>query len=355
MILASMAAAVLLAQAAPAPSALLSNSARETLYKRTVQLMEAATVATPELARAGAPLIEDARQAVVNLHAQGWNESYDYRFVTAVRIFLELADAVPKPFPFPEAARAQMTELRDNLLRAQASFTAALDHQARSLHSPDPADLARFVDDNIRLGPPKPGNARVVFFGDSITDFWRLNEYFPGRDFPNRGISGQTTGEMLQRFQADVVSLQPAAVVILAGTNDIARGVPLTAIEANLTSMFELASFNKIRVIMASLLPVNDFNRAKDPNYERSALRPPATIVQLNDWISRLCREKGCTYLDYYSKMVDAQSRLQAGLSDDGLHPNSSGYRIMAPLVEDAITRSLGPAQPARRKRRLPF
>ncbi len=349
-------AALWLAQASGATDPLLPAPAREALYRRTLQLMEAATVSTPELSRAGAPLIDDARQALANLHARSWDESFDHRFITAVRVFLELADAVPKPYPFPDAARRQMAEMRDNLTRAQASFAAALERDARALRSPDPAGVARFTDANARLGPPQPGNPRIVFFGDSITDFWRLNEYFPGKDYVNRGISGQTTGEMLQRFQADVIGLQPSAVLILAGVNDIARGIPLTAIEANLTSLFELASLHKIAVILASVLPVNDAGRAVDPNYARTGLRPPATIFQIDAWMERLCHERGCTFLDYYAKMVDGKAQLQTKLSDDGLHPNSDGYRVMAPLAQAAIAEALGAEQPkGRRKRRFSF
>jgi lysophospholipase L1-like esterase len=344
---------VLLAQAPPDPA--LSNSARETLYQRTLQLLDASTVATPELARAGAPLIEDARQALTNLHAQPDNESFDSAFLTALRAFLSLTDAIPQPFPFPAEARDQLVELRSNFTRAQASFNARLNLQAQRLRSPDPADLNRYAAENARLPAPALNNPRIVFLGDSITDLWRLNEYFPGRDFLNRGISGQTSGQMLQRFQADVAALHPAAVVILAGTNDLARSTSLTAIEANLTSLVELSTLHGIRVVLAGLLPVGDAHKDRDPNFQRTLLRPPSSIKALNAWMQRLCQATGCTYLDYYAKMVDAKGEINAALSDDGLHPNSAGYRVMAPLADAAIAAALRPAQRPVHRRRFPL
>ena len=163
-----------------------------------------------------------------------------------LRAYLSLADAVPKPFPFPEAARQQFAELRDNSTRLDAHFRALLDQKDAQLRTSDRDELERYADANRRL-PPDPRNPRVVFLGDSITDLWRLNEYFPDRDFVNRGISGQITGEMLARIKADVLDLHPEAMLILGGTNDLARGIPLTAIENNYWMMADLATPIKSR------------------------------------------------------------------------------------------------------------
>lgn len=201
--------------------------------------------------------------------------------------------------------------------------------------------LARFAKDNATYPPPKAGEKRVVFMGDSITDFWGrpVGEFFPGRGFINRGISGQTTPQMLVRFRADVIALKPAVVVILAGTNDIAGNTgasSLAMIEDNLSSMTELARAHGIRVVLASLLPVNDYV-IKDQTLHR----PPATIRALNDWIRDYAKRENLGVVDYYSAMVDEHGALKKGLSDDGLHPNAAGYAVMTPLALKVIEGAL--------------
>jgi len=195
----------------------------------------------------------------------------------------------------------------------------------------------------------------VVFLGDSITDGWRLNEYFPERDFVNRGISGQITGEMLGRMKADVIDLKPSFVLVLAGTNDIARGVAPEVIQNNLAMIAGLAEANKIKPMFASLLPVSDYHKDANPQNERTKLRPPAAIGALNDWIQRFCKERGYSYVDYFSALVDSAGLLKAELADDGLHPNGAGYRLMAPVALGAIDAVARAAQPAPKKRRWPF
>jgi lysophospholipase L1-like esterase len=187
--------------------------------------------------------------------------------------------------------------------------------------------------------------------GDSITDGWRLNEYF-GLDFVNRGISGQIAGQMLGRIEADVIALKPAAVVVLAGTNDIAYGVPLGTIENNLTAIAELAEAHGIRLLLASLLPISDYHADQNPAYEMSRQRPPETIRALNDWIRRFCRQRNCTYVDYFAEMVDQNGYLKAELSDDGLYPNPAGYRVMAPVALAAVDQAL--VAPAKGRKRRP-
>ena len=197
------------------------------LCGRLVTLMEAGGVAMPELQRAAAPVIENARGNCVQVQLRANRSQPSYLLLSSLRAYLALADALPKPFPFPEAAQRQFAELRDAATRLDSHFRALLEFNDRRLTPPDPGNLARYAETNRKVSAPGPSNPRVVFFGDSITDFWRLNEYFPEKDYLNRGIAGQTTGEMLQRMQADVVALRPQAVLILAGTNDLARDIPV--------------------------------------------------------------------------------------------------------------------------------
>lgn len=333
---------------AQAPEALLSAKELNQVCVRAGQLMEAGGVAIPELQRAAAPEIENVKQACIQLQANSRAGQATYVLLTNVRTYLSLSDAVQKPFPFPEAARRQLAELRDDAARLDSHFRALLDSKDELLRTADRDNLARYDDANRKLPRADPAKPRVVFLGDSITDGWRLNEYFPDRDFVNRGISGQITGEMLGRMKADVLDLHPEAVVILAGTNDLARGIPLTVIEDNYLMMADLLTFSKIRAIFASLLPVSDAHKDANPAWEQTKSRPPVYIDELNDWLQRLCSQRGYTYLNYFAAMVDSADRMKDDLTDDGLHPNPKGYRIMAPLVLEAVQKTLKPkAAPA--------
>lgn len=205
----------------------------------------------------------------------------------------------------------------------------------------DWASLGRYREDNARLGPPPPGEQRVVFYGNSITDVWatHFETMFPGKPYVGRGISGQTTPQMLVRFRQDVIALDPAVVVILAGTNDIAGNTgPSTQamIEDNLVSMVELAKANGIRVVLSSVLPVHDYRW-------RPGLEPAPKIVALNAWMRDYAAANDVVYLDYHSVMADERQGLPPALSEDGVHPNEGGYRVMAPLVEWAISEALRP------------
>lgn len=201
--------------------------------------------------------------------------------------------------------------------------------------------LGRYAEADAKLLAASSADRQVVFMGDSITDIWRLDEYFPGKRYVNRGISGQTTPQMLIRFRPDVIALQPKVVLILAGTNDIAGNTgPMTLeqIEDNLASMSELAKVHGIRVVMSSVLPVNNYTKRAEPLF---ATRPPAKILELNRWIKAYCKVHGNIYLDYYSAMVDEKGMFKRELTEDGLHPNALGFKIMAPLAEAAIHQAL--------------
>lgn len=340
---------------ASSSDALMVPAAVNQLCGRLGELMEAGGVAVPDLLRAAAPVIENTRQDCIQLRLLPGRGRTTYSLLMNLRSYLALADSVPKPYPFPEAAQKQLTELRDDATRLDAHFRALIENRDRQLASPDPANLGRYAEANRKVGPAVAGKPRVVFFGDSITDFWRLNEYFPDRDFVNRGISGQITGEMLGRMKADVIDLHPGAVVILAGTNDLGRGIPLTVIENNYLMMVDLASLYKIKVIFASVLPVSDYHKNDNPSYERTKDRPPLFINALNEWIGKLCSQRGLTYLNYFPALVDSNGQLKEDLSDDGLHPNSKGYRLMAPLALEAVQKTLrtavapAPAKPSKR------
>ncbi len=210
-----------------------------------------------------------------------------------------------------------------------------------AIYADDFGELKRYREADATLKPPAPGENRVVFLGDSITDYWKLADYFPGKPYINRGIDGQTAPQMLVRFRQDVIALHPRVVVVLAGTNDVA-GVTGPArnedIEANYASMAESARLHHIRVVFASLLPVNNYTEDAKESF---SLRPRERILALNTWLKDYCAKNGFVYLDYFSAVVDDKGMLRRDLSDEGLHPNASGYKIMAPLAENAIARAI--------------
>ncbi len=225
-----------------------------------------------------------------------------------------------------EAARQQLEEWRRSMSEQWMN---------------DFADLDRYRAANASLKAPYSGEARVVFMGDSITDAWKLEEYFPAKHYINRGISGQTTPQMLIRFRPDVIALQPNVVVILAGTNDIAGNTGpmlLEDIENNYASMAELARAHAIRVVFSSVLPVNNYSPEGELLF---AQRPPRKILELNRWLKNYCADKACVYLDYFNAMVDDKGLLKKELAQDGLHPDPEGYKIMALLAQAAIEKAL--------------
>jgi lysophospholipase L1-like esterase len=216
--------------------------------------------------------------------------------------------------------------------------------------------LSRYhaANEDLKRQPADP--KRVVFLGDSITDFWKLGESFPGKPYVNRGIGGQTTPQMLVRMFPDVIDLKPAAIVILAGTNDIAQNTgPETAtmVQENLMAMTELAQQHGIKVVLCSVTPISDYAMTPPdwdpppppgvthPKLIQSIQRPPAQILQLNAWMKSYAASAGAVYADYFSAVVDGSGMLKEGLSHDGLHPNTQGYALMVPVVEAAIQKAL--------------
>lgn len=203
----------------------------------------------------------------------------------------------------------------------------------------DWANLGRYRAANDSLAAPAVKEKRVVYIGDSITESWApyFATLFPGKQYINRGISGQTTPQILLRFRQDVVALKPKVVVILAGTNDIAGNTgpsTLEMIQDNLASMTEIAQANGIRVVLASVLPARQFAWKKE-------LEPAPKIVELNSLIRRYAGRVGAVYLDYHSAMMDSAGGLKAELGKDAVHPNLAGYSVMAPLAEMAIGKAL--------------
>ena len=244
----------------------------------------------------------------------------------------------PQPAP-PTASQPPAAPTCPDMATA---LTALMRNDARLR---DWAELARYRDANRTL-PPAAGGARVVFLGDSITDAWpspRFGEFFPGKPYVNRGISGQTTPQMLIRFRPDVIALGAKAVVILAGTNDIAGNTGVMTdeeIEGNLASMAELGKANGIKVVLSSILPVSNYHTPPD-GIPQTVRRPMTRIRAINDWMKKYAADNGHVYLDYFPATADEKGLLRAEFSADDLHPNAAGYAAMAPAAEAAIRQAL--------------
>ncbi len=331
----------------------LTTQEAQQLYRDIPGLMEATAIVVPELARAGAPLTENVKQASQTLLT---GEVQDHvavidRLLTNARIYLQLVDAMPKPPAFSEDVRRQVEQLRAKSDQLHYFFRSLLQRRELQVRNPDRDNLARYAEANLGLLPPGATEKRVVFLGDSITDFWQLEQFFPGKPYINRGISGQGTGQMLGRMQADVIALQPKAMVLLGGTNDLARGVELETIQNNIQMICTLAEAHGIRPIVAAVLPVSDYHEEENPRYKRTVTRRPSDILALNAWMKNFAGTRKYVYLDYHQALADAQGMLRKDVADDGLHPNTEGYKIMGPLTEKAIAEAL--AVPKGRSKRL--
>ena len=236
----------------------------------------------------------------------------------------------------PAAARCQLVE-EFNPPKANcclAGFAHSLADQLQDWNQ-----LGRYHQDNERLKALPAEPRRVVFLGDSITDGWRLAQSFPGKPYVNRGISGQTTPQMLVRMYPDVIDLKPAALIILAGTNDISHNTgpeTITMIEENFQAMTELAQGHGIKVILCAVMPVSDYTKNK-----QTVSRPPSDILKLNVWLLEYAGKTHAVFADYYAAMVDDKGMLREGYSEDGLHPNAKGYELVAPVAASAIEKAL--------------
>jgi len=237
---------------------------------------------------------------------------------------------------FSSAQKVKTTNLTDTKTEKQIIQS----YEKWSKMRDDWPNLKRYREANAKLQPLLKNEKRIVFMGNSITDGWiRISpEFFEGKPYLDRGISGQTTPQMLIRFRPDVIKLKPKVVVILAGTNDIAGNTgpsTLGMIEDNLASMAELARANGIKVILCSVLPVYDYPW-------RTGLKPAEKIITLNKWIKEYAEKNGMIYLDYFSSMADERKGMKSAYSSDGVHPNKTGYKVMETLVEKAINKALG-------------
>jgi len=228
---------------------------------------------------------------------------------------------------------------RKSLLTTFVFFIITLSFTMEAQNNTDWPNLNRYRNANSKIGLPQKGEKRVVFMGNSITDFWIVSDsaFFSGKSYLDRGISGQTTPQMLVRFRQDVISLQPEVVVILAGINDIAGNTgpsTLEMIEDNFSSMVEIAHANGIKVVLSSVLPAYDFPW-------HPGMEPAEKVVKLNSWIKSYAESHNCVYLDYFTSMSDEKHALKSDLSTDGVHPNKAGYKVMEPLAEIAIQKAL--------------
>jgi lysophospholipase L1-like esterase len=273
-----------------------------------------------------------------------WNLCKAILFAAALAVFLAVAPLKAQAPATPPQAQAPAAQPAPAAAPAPAAQTSPSGHPNNAYWTDhdrqllvDFGGLERFKEANAILTAPKPGENRVVFMGDSITQGWKLDESFPGKPYINRGIGGQTSPQMVVRFRQDVIDLKPKVVVILAGINDIAGNTgPMTLeqTEGNIASMAELATANGIRVVLCSVLPAFDFTWAP-------GLTPAPKVMELNAWIRQYAAEKHHVYVDYYSAMKDERDGLPATLSADGVHPLPAGYAIMTPLAGAGIEKAL--------------
>jgi lysophospholipase L1-like esterase len=257
-----------------------------------------------------------------------------------------IATVVSAQTPAQPAAAPAATQPSAPAATCPEMATALTTLIARDVRMRDWAEMARYRDANKTLPAPASSEARVVFMGDSITDAWqqpRYGGFFPGKPYVDRGISGQTTPQMLVRFRRDVIDLRPKAVVILAGTNDIAGNTgPMSneEIQGNLSSMSDLAHAHNIKVVLASITPVSEYH-VRPATAPQTTTRPMDRIKAMNEWLKSYAASHGDIYLDYFSAMIDDKGLMRAELTEDDLHPNAKGYAIMGPLAEAAIARAL--------------
>lgn len=306
---------------------------------RMSQLMESTATAVPDLIRTSETVRHLANTTLTSMRADPGNKALDFRLINEVKAYLAVSDTFPAS-EMPSVAEQQFGELRQDLVRFQQIFEAALasQNQGHALTDADPNDLHRYSEANSKL-PPLGTLPRIVFLGDSVAEHWHLSEAFPGRDLVNRGIAGQTTTQMLARFMQDVLLPHPKAVVVLGGSADAARGIPSYAIEDTLTMIGELSKLHGIKVTFASILPEGAALAGKTHGTPQ--------IQQINRWMKEYCLRENFIYLDLFSAVADANGELPADLTEDGLNPNAKCYTVMTPVTLDALNRVLVPASTA--------
>lgn len=267
------------------------------------------------------------------------------KFFSSLFCFLIFAVALTPGFAAAQNASASASPQASADCAEVPALKTSIENMKKNLA--DWPNLGRYRDANAKVAPPAKNEKRVVFMGDSITDIWsdpKFGGFFPGKPYIDRGISGQTTPQMLIRFSPDVIALHPKAIVILAGTNDLAGNTgpePLSEIEDNLAAMADLARAHGIHVVLASVMPVSDYGPRREGRPAMTEGRPPEKILELNTWLKKYALDNGYTYLDYFSATVDDKGFLKKDLSEDGLHPNAKGYAVMGPLAEQAIQSAL--------------
>ncbi len=334
------------------PNALLSVQETQLTTGKVLQLMEATAGTVPGLAKASDALRQTTQATVTALGKNPHDTTLTLQFINEVRGYLALADALPHPDFFPSNASQQFLELRDEQQHLDRHFQALLVREQLDLkaNEADPYNLKRYAAANSKELEPTPSLPRYVFLGDSATDLWRLNEYFPAKDFVNRGIAGQTTSQMLPRFLADVVALRPVAVVINAGSADLAAGMTAIAIDDNLVMMGDVAKEHSVQPLFTSVLPASS---------EAAKTRTPDAVRKLNAWIRDYCIRENFIYVDYYTALADSKGMMKAEYTDDGVNPNGRGYRVMAPILLDGMDRlhdmitTPAPEDPSKPRRRL--
>lgn len=313
-------------------NALLSAPETQLTATRVVQLMESSASTIPGLAKASEALRQSTQSTAAALGKTPRDTTLTLQFINELRGYLALSDALPHPDFYPASASQQFLELRDEQQHLDRHFQALLVRAQADVkaNEADPYDLKRYAAANAKELSPTPSSPRYVFLGDSATDLWKLSEYFPGKDFVNRGIAGQTTNQILARFLADVVALRPLAVVINAGSADLGAGLPASAIADNLVMMGDVAKAHSVQPLFTSVLPANG---------DAAKTRTPDAIKKLNNWIRDYCIRENFIYIDYSTAVSDSKGMMKADYTDDGVNPNARAYRVMAPILLDGVER----------------
>ena len=306
---------------------LLALNAQPEQFDRSIELMDASMTNVPGLARIGAPLLEAVKKTVEQIKAEGPKPTNVFSYWTQLRGYCTVLEAMPKGATIPQYE--ELLKITDSTQINLKQLMA--DNEAR-LANPDRDQLGFYGERNRLVPAPSPTKPRVIFLGDSITEDWRLNEYFQNKDYINRGISGQITSQLLGRMRSDVLQLKPAAIIVQAGINDFGYGIAMDTIQGNFQMIADLARANGIKVILASMLPMR---RDYDSDVNKK-------VRVMNDWLNALSKQRGYTFCDYASFVGGSDGRMLKDLSNEGKHPNAAGYRQLAPAAQACINRALG-------------